>query len=291
MEATKYPTVVNWNFTYWCNMNCRHCYSRKEAGKELSVSEYQNIARQIVEAKVLHVNFGGGESLGRLDLYQVAQYLLANDIGVSLSTNGWLVDIAVAKKLKEIGLRTATVSLNGGSSEAHDNFCRQQGAFNRILQAVKNLKEEKIYVRIATSVSKQSINEVEKIAMIATALKADELVFQSIKLSDQNVPVNEWAEAHQRMSEVKFANQTSSLKVTLDYLNDVKIAGILNKPIDGCPCGKLSCSIKPNGDVTPCVYVNKPIGNLMQTSLLEIWESAELLKTIRSRNLNACCDL
>jgi len=54
--------------------------------------------------------------------------------------------------------------------------------------------------------------------------------------------------------------------------------------IGGCGCGRLYCAIQPNGDITPCVFMPQcVVGNLRQSSFMEIWQESELLGKLRSR--------
>lgn len=286
-EEIQSPVVVMWNFTNWCNMNCLHCYSRKEYGCDISKKDYYNIANQLIGANVLHVNFGGGESLGKQEFYHIAKTLYNSGIGISLSTNGWLITKRVAKKLRSIGVKTVTTSLNGSTSEKHDAFCKKIGAFDRVVEAIEYLAKQQMYVRIATTVSMYNIDDIEKIAELVLQIEADELVFQSLKSSESylTIPSHNWVNLYKRFLAIKNSNKQ---KVTLDFLEDPEIAMILGKNAS-CPCGKLICTIKPNGDLVPCAFVDIPVGNLLQTPLINLWENSIIFREIRSKNLNPCC--
>lgn len=72
-DSTSY---INWNYTYVCNLNCTHCYSRSPRyPKDLSNSQYVNIAGQIVENNVFAVGFGGGEPTLRKDFLEILRIL------------------------------------------------------------------------------------------------------------------------------------------------------------------------------------------------------------------------
>ena len=70
------PFLVVWNFTYKCNLNCKHCYS--DAGtilrEELSTSEAIKVVDQIADFGVTSLAFSGGEPLMRKDFFE-ARYI------------------------------------------------------------------------------------------------------------------------------------------------------------------------------------------------------------------------
>ncbi len=301
--SMKSPAVVLWNFTYWCNMKCLHCYSRIELGKsprEINTEDAKMVVKQLVEAKVLHVNFGGGESLGRPDFFEIAKEVATHKIGISLSTNGWLVDEGATLRLKEIGTKSVSVSFHGATAEVHDKFHRCFGAFNKAEEAVKELVKAGIYTKMAVTVSQYNVNSIENIANLAEKLKVNELVLQSLKIPPGGVVTNEmrknllihpkrWKRLLEKFYNMKKKFGKGGLEITLDFLNDPLIAKAIGIEEINCSCGKLSCVIKPNGDLVPCAFVNIPAGNILQTPLINLWENSIIFKEIRSKNLNPCC--
>jgi radical SAM protein with 4Fe4S-binding SPASM domain len=60
--------------------------------------------------------------------------------------------------------------------------------------------------------------------------------------------------------------------------------------IGGCGAGRLYCSIEPEGDVQPCVFLPITVGNVRDTPFLDIWHSSEVLQRLRDRNqLRGAC--
>ena len=56
-----------------------------------------------------------------------------------------------------------------------------------------------------------------------------------------------------------------------------------------CPCGVQYCRITPEGKVTPCPYNPQVAGDLRTTSFREVWEGAELFRTLRGGELGGKC--
>ncbi|RLG82107.1 MAG: radical SAM/SPASM domain-containing protein, partial [Thermoprotei archaeon] len=49
--------------------------------------------------------------------------------------------------------------------------------------------------------------------------------------------------------------------------------------------GRIYSAIEPNGDVTPCVFMPVPVGNLRRQGFQEIWVGSRLFKLLRNRDL------
>src|SRR5919204_4765549 len=96
------PWYVSWNYTYACNFNCSHCYSRAESyPAELTTEEYGRIVDEYIAAKVFKVGLGGGEPLIRPDCIPIVTRMAAAGIDANITTNGWFVDDTVAGKLAD----------------------------------------------------------------------------------------------------------------------------------------------------------------------------------------------
>lgn len=62
-----------------------------------------------------------------------------NSIEVSITTNGTLLDEKIVSQIDALGLKTLTVSLDGGTDKSND-FIRGQGSFKQTMLGLDNLK-------------------------------------------------------------------------------------------------------------------------------------------------------
>jgi radical SAM protein with 4Fe4S-binding SPASM domain len=53
----------------------------------------------------------------------------------------------------------------------------------------------------------------------------------------------------------------------------------------GCHAGINYFSLRPNGDVYPCPFLQIKVGNIRKQSLTEMWYGSELFKKLRNRSL------
>ena len=134
--------VVIWNLIRRCNLTCKHCYALSadhEYAGELSTAEVCTVMDDLKAFKVPVLILSGGEPLLRPDLFDIAARAKAMGFYVGLSSNGTLIDQAMAERVAAAGFDYVGISLDG-LREAHDKFRRLQGAFDRSLAALRLLR-------------------------------------------------------------------------------------------------------------------------------------------------------
>lgn len=160
----KKPVVV-WNITRKCNLKCIHCYAQaddKDFEGELSTEEGKRLIDDLAEFKTPVILFSGGEPLVRKDLPELAEYAVSKGLRAVISTNGTLIDMDMAKKLKEIGLSYVGISIDG-TEETNDRFRGQQGAFKKALEGVHNCMKAGIKVGLRFTINKSNFREIPAI--------------------------------------------------------------------------------------------------------------------------------
>jgi len=309
------PFLIVWNYTNACNLKCKHCYqnAEKPTPDELSTEERLEIIDQIDKAKVTSIAFSGGEPIIRKDFFEIAKYAFEKGIYVSLATNGTLITKEVAKKLKDCGVGYAEVSLDGANPQTHEAFRGIKGCFDRTIQGIKNLVENKIYTCIAVTATKFNFYEIPDIVNLAKSLKVQRvIVFNFIPTGRGEDIINLDLSPKEReelliylynelikggietlSTAPQYARvclQQSSLKQT-DILSPTHFASVnlhgqtktLADFIGGCGAGRLYCAIQPNGLVTPCVFMPIIVGDLRKEKLQDIWLKSKVMNDLRDR--------
>lgn len=296
------PLSIAWNFTYRCNMNCEHCYSRTEQGKELSREEQEQVLKKLIESRVIQISFGGGEPLLCPHFLPIAQSAKENGINVALSSNGWLIDDIVTQNLLSIKIDAVNISIDSANQEMHDKFRNCPGGFNKAIGAVSLLKKYGLKVKIVSVLSRINYQEVENLTRLAEDLKVDELMFRNYKPAGKGLvsvdrydltPI-EWKETYRKLIELQ---KYSKVNINMGIGAEPILYLLTGFPADdgcqplvhGSPCGKLSLCIKPNGDITPCAYMNLPLGNILKDGLLDVWQNSPVLYQLRHKEPKGKC--
>lgn len=163
-SSDKKPVVV-WNMTRRCNLKCVHCYAQAETAHgvdHISTKQAKAMIDDLAAYGAPVMLFSGGEPTIRKDLPELASYATARGMRAVISTNGTLIDRAMAKELKAVGLSYVGVSLDGGE-DVHDHFRGVKGAFRRALEGLDYCREEGIKVGLRFTINKRNSMEVSEI--------------------------------------------------------------------------------------------------------------------------------
>jgi MoaA/NifB/PqqE/SkfB family radical SAM enzyme len=168
------PFEIVWNFTYYCNLKCKHCYEnagyyRPELTTDEAFATIDGLSK-IANVGLPALSFSGGEPLTRRDFFEVVAYAKKKIPYISLATNGTLVTADIAKRLKDVGLDYIEISLDGATKEVHENFRRVPGCFEKTMKGIRNCVDENLDVCIAATAQKENLNEILKIMKMAQEL-------------------------------------------------------------------------------------------------------------------------
>lgn len=172
------PRLVFWETTAGCNLACIHCRRITVADQllpqDLTTAEAFDLIDQIAAfARPIFV-LSGGEPLFRPDIFDIARHASGAGLIVALATNGTLIDAAVARKIKENGIRRVSISFDGADAATHDIF-RGKGAFDKSLAGMNYLHEIGVPYQINTTVAQHNIHQMDQTLALAKELEAQAL--------------------------------------------------------------------------------------------------------------------
>ena len=160
-SADKKPVVV-WNCTRRCNLRCVHCYSQSrdiDYAGELTTDEGYALLEDLAAYGAPVVLFSGGEPLIRKDLPLLARRARSLGLRAVISTNGTMIDEAMAATLKDIGLSYVGVSLDG-MRLTNDNFRGLAGAFDKALAGIRNCIKVGVKVGLRFTINRRNAADV-----------------------------------------------------------------------------------------------------------------------------------
>ena len=166
--------IISWNTTNACNMYCAHCY--RDAGcraeEELNTEEGKKLLSEIAKAGFKIMIFSGGEPLMRPDILELVKY--ASDLHMIpvFGTNGTLITLDMAKKLKEAGARAMGISLDSLDPKKHDKFRSFPGGWEGAVQGMKNCAAVGLPFQIHTTVMDWNQGELEAMTDFAVEIGA-----------------------------------------------------------------------------------------------------------------------
>jgi radical SAM protein with 4Fe4S-binding SPASM domain len=317
------PFLVVWDFTHKCNLSCKHCYSNSGVTRqtELTTEEALEVVDQLADAGVIALAFSGGEPLSRKDFFEVASHAAKRGLYVSVATNGTLLTKENVRKLKEAKINYVEVSIDGATAKTHDSFRGVPRAFDKAVAGLKNCVEEDLCVCIATTATKSNIDEMPEILDLAEEIGAARFTYFNFiptgrgkEHYDQDLSPEEREKLMlhllDRMSKgykvtilttapqlarvaLQCQGPGDTATMSMAHMQTVKVskkAVPLADFIGGCGAGRLYCSLSPQGDVHPCVFLPVNVGNLKKEKFADVWLNSKLFKALRNRdNLKGAC--
>jgi heme d1 biosynthesis radical SAM protein NirJ len=153
--------VVIWNLIRRCNLGCKHCYSISgdvDFPGELTTAEVFRVMDDLKAFRVPVLILSGGEPLMRRDIFEISARAKAMLFYVGLSTNGTLIDAALADRISGIGYDYVGISLDGIGA-THDHFRRKDGAYDAALAALRLLRDRGVKVGVRFTMTEDNVAE------------------------------------------------------------------------------------------------------------------------------------
>lgn len=178
-KATACGTPLSGTFelTPRCTLDCKMCYIHNKATdrdviqKEKTTEWWLDLAKKTQEAGMLLLLLTGGEPLLRKDFNEI--YLACKKMGllVSVNTNATLINEDRVKFFKENPPQRVNITLYGTSRETYGKLCGVPEAYDRVLWAIKALKEAGINVKINYTVTPYNKDDVFGVSDLADELQ------------------------------------------------------------------------------------------------------------------------
>jgi MoaA/NifB/PqqE/SkfB family radical SAM enzyme len=277
------PPEVRWNYTYACNFNCSHCYTRAAwYPRELTEQQDAQIAAQLVDAGVFVVGLGGGEVLLRRDCMNTVASLSGSGIKSFLTTNGWLLDEKRATQLADAGLGVLKISLDSPNPTRHDAFRNRPGSFDRVMRALDAGVRAGLTVYLSSVLTAVNQDALDEFVAIAQRFGLAGISFVRFRPAGNGLATKtryqiEEAALQRAHAQVAELRQRTGLDLVLTSSEESGSAE------ERCGCGIRHITIRPNGDVSPCNFAEGVIGNLTRDSLVDLWRNSPALAAWRAR--------
>lgn len=155
--------VVIWNLIRRCNLTCLHCYSISgdvDFPGELTSAQAFATLDDLKAFGVPVLILSGGEPLLRRDVFDIAARAKALGFFVCLSTNGTLIDAAMADRVATADFDYVGISLDG-LAETHDLVRRKQGAFDQSVAALRRLRDRDVKVGVRFTMTQDNERHLE----------------------------------------------------------------------------------------------------------------------------------
>jgi radical SAM protein with 4Fe4S-binding SPASM domain len=278
--------------TIVCNEHCLHCGSKCGDVKSVNGLTDYEILQTLIQLKndltkekkhLPFLNITGGEPLLRHNLTDLMKTIHSLGYNWGMTTNGTLIDHEMAEKLKDAGMYSVSISVDG-LEETHNWFRQTEGAYAGALRAVDNLIDVGIEsVMITTVVHKRNITELDELYKVVKEHKCK--LWRIINME----PIG------RALTNKDLLLDADDYKYIINYIvehnkeEDFEVAFGCNHYLGlelerktrpwyfCCRAGLSVASIQYNGDITACLDIERRpelvFGNVRENNLLDTWKN------------------
>lgn len=304
------PFLIAWNLTKRCNLRCAHCYldagerTGHQNEEELTVEECFRVTDEICKVNpATMLVLTGGEAFLYPGFFKVAEYAAKRGLMVVLGTNGTYIDEGMVKELLKIGVAGAGISLDSIRPEAHDAFRGRTGSWEEAVAAMRACRAQGLPFNVHTSATNFNCQEIPELAAFAYKMGAQVFnVFFLVCVGRGEGFTDISPEQYEKVltylveAQAQFPGMLVRAK-NAPYFKRIAYQLNPSSPLTkaqgyeggGCLAGTHYCRIGPDGIVTPCPFMELPVGNLREQSFVEIWNDSPVLRDFRAPKLKGKC--
>lgn len=301
------PRLVYWEATQSCALACVHCRAAAEARRsplELSTTEARALLHQIAGFGVdplPQLVITGGDPLQRPDLFELIAYARGLGLTVSVTPAGTdALTPAVVAQLKQAGVSSIALSLDGSTPARHDAFRGVAGSFGWTRAGAQAVVDQGIALQVNTLVSSQTLDDIPAIYaevctwgltrwalffLIATG-RGEQVAEVTPGQSEQLL---NWVGEIARDAATPFVIKTTEAhhyrRILVQKLRRrLPEAAILATPAGrgfGIRDGNGIVFISHTGQVFPSGFLPLSAGSVRQESLVDIYRHSDLFRSLR----------
>jgi len=272
-----------------CNLKCKHCgtaFTSSGNFKELSLSQWKKVLRDIKELGGEKVIFTGGEPTIKKDFVSIIKEIMRLGLKYAFISNGLFIGREVFQEIVKNKPYTVRVSIDG-DKDLHNYIRGCESSFQQCLESVGHLQAHNIPVCIVTTVSKLNWTALPEIANLLKVSGVEgwqiQLAWPYGKALDNQICFDEKDDINMFDSVcsqiVEFRSRSNGLRVDAADCFGYAPKGLLrDSDYTGCSAGISSVSIDAFGNVLPCLSMQYgvPIENISSRSLTKIWEYSSI---------------
>ena len=275
-----------------CNLNCKHCFIKEKESKELSFEKAIAFIDVLEKQGLTHIYYTYGEPLFYHRLFEFSKNIRLKGIYQVLMTNGTQINYEVAQKIAASGINRVMVSIDSSIEKKHDMNRGKQGSFGLAVQAIQLLKEQKVNVGIASTITKQNYLELAAIEKLAQENQIQYISFLACR--EQNriaCPLEKEYIDFVLNSIIENKQYTFHDLRLIPYIKswyknnritERQCAAAISA--NSC-CAKQTLTLAPNGDIFTCDLIDHtPIGNVYNIDLNDF----SLSDILRKTNMKGC---
>jgi radical SAM protein with 4Fe4S-binding SPASM domain len=245
---------LEWLVTLRCNLACAHCYLGVSRQTDFPENLIDPLLEQFSQMGGLRIMVSGGEPLVYPHFKRLNDALSSYPVRAVLLSNGMAITPSLAN-----GLNFHEVQLSlDGMERGHDSI-RGEGAFRKVVGAMKAVKDAGLDLSIATMIHGGNVSEFEEMNHLIREMGAQEWSI------DYPCLEGNWEERPELAATPEVAAKC------MEY----GFGGAYHAAESGWTCGRHLAAILPSGELCKCGLFQERTYGSVKDGLLEAWTKME----------------
>lgn len=303
------PFLVALNLTRRCNLRCAHCYldagTLHAAGPgELDTGEVIALLDRIVAlSDETMVVLTGGEPLLRADIEIIARGAADHGLMVVVGTNGMLLDARRVAALQAAGVQAVGISLDSLDPAYHDGFRGCPGAWQATAAGIDACRRAGLMFQLHFTVTDGNADELDGMIAFARAAGAAALnvffvVCTGRGRSLSRISADRYEAVLGRLAAaardepdlvVRARCAPHFKRLAREAIPPLAVTLADGYEAGGCLAGTRYCRVTPEGELTPCPYMDISAGSVRQADFAALWSDAPVFAALRAPALQGRC--
>jgi radical SAM protein with 4Fe4S-binding SPASM domain len=277
-----------------CAHKCPFCYIAAQNNRKLQHPSYDKLVRIIdalSEAEVSEITFLGGDPCAYPNLIDLAKYASNKKISLSILSNTLSFPTApISEVVKYITFFETTI--HDVTPALHDNVCKFKGAYRNVVNNMRAIASAGGTIGIAINVQPGTANKIYELVeriVIKEKVPLNYIIIQRIvpfgRAANSSAFTIMRTQAEEALYGIRKVDKEFGIRIVVeDPFPLCVLPDELKKYMARCEWGFTKASISHDGDLSRCgADPRYRFGNILETPLLELWNTSEILASFRER--------
>jgi SynChlorMet cassette radical SAM/SPASM protein ScmF len=170
-----------------CNLACRHCWigpnfdPTATSGRFLQLEHAHKAIAQGKPLGLSSVKLTGGEPMLHPQFRDLVKLIADAGLGISMETNGTLLDEDMSQFLREQGLGFVSVSLDGADARTHDSLRGVDGSFDKAVAGIHALVKAGLRPQAICTLHQGNADQMAELVSLAQSLGCSSVKFNHVQ--------------------------------------------------------------------------------------------------------------
>jgi radical SAM protein with 4Fe4S-binding SPASM domain len=271
------PAHGTFELTGRCNLSCRMCYIRRDAGDpgakaaELTASAWLELAHRAADHGMVFLLLTGGEIFLRRDFFEIYTPLTRLGLVLALFTNGTLITRDIADRLAEAPPSRTEITLYGATAATFETVTGIRGSYAACRAGIEALLDRRVPLGLKTTLTRQNAAELEAMRAMArdwgVPFSASCLLARRPDLGPSEVD-------DCRLAAADCLTLEATDRASADDWAEIALKGT-GAAAHGnfyCRSGRAAFVIGPSGEMNVCGLLPRPGARPVETGFAAAWK-------------------